>query len=64
VLRQGKYEPPPADPAGMVRSDVFPGLWLDVPAMLQGDLASVLAGIDRGVESAEHADFVQRLTGV
>ena len=63
ALHQGKYEQLPVDPAGMVRSEVFPGLWLDVPAMLNGDLAKVLAGVDRGVASAEHADFVRRLAG-
>jgi Uma2 family endonuclease len=63
VLRQGKYEPLPADPAGIVRSDLFSGLSLDVRAMLSGDLPKALAAIDRGAASAEHAAFVRRLAG-
>jgi Uma2 family endonuclease len=61
ALHQGKYKPLPADPGGIVRSQVFPGLWLDVPAMLSGDLQKVFAAIDRGAASAEHASFVRRL---
>src|SRR5438093_1184266 len=41
VLREGKYErlEPGAD--GVYRSQVLPGLWLDAPALLRGDLATV-----------------------
>jgi len=47
----------------VIRSDVFPGLWLDVPALLKGDLARVLATLQRGLRSVEHAEFVTELTG-
>ncbi len=60
-LRNGKYEQLPRDEEGIVRSDIFPGLWLDVPAMLGGDLVSVFAAVDRGVAEPAHRDFVKRL---
>ncbi|MBP7961692.1 MAG: Uma2 family endonuclease [Caldilineaceae bacterium] len=58
-LHQGRYEPLPADEAGVVRSLVFPGLWLDVPALLAGELAQVLATLQAGLASPQHAAFVQ-----
>jgi Uma2 family endonuclease len=61
VLRDGQYEllEPGAD--GILRSTVFPGLWLDPAALVGGDTARVLAVIQQGVGSPEHADFVARL---
>ncbi len=51
----------PADEQGIVRSRVFPGLWLDVPALLQDDLAQVLRCLQKGLASAEHQQFVADL---
>jgi Uma2 family endonuclease len=42
ALREGEYKPLAADAAGVVASEVFPGLQLDVKAMLAGDIAAVL----------------------
>jgi Uma2 family endonuclease len=63
VLREGNYEPliPGAD--GLLRSEVFPGLWLDPAALLRGDLATVLAVVQQGLASPEHAAFVARPQG-
>lgn len=61
VLRAGQYERMPLDAAGFYKSAVFPGLWLDPAALLRGDLATVLAVVQRGLASAEHAAFVTRL---
>jgi hypothetical protein len=47
----------------LIKSRVFPGLWLDAPALLRGDLARVLGVLGEGIASAEHADFVKRLAG-
>jgi Uma2 family endonuclease len=49
------------DRDGLYRSRVFPGLWLDPAALLRGDLDGVIAALDRGLASPEHADFVARL---
>jgi len=40
---------------------VFPGLWLNAPAMLQGDLQRVLLSLRSGINSPEHQAFVQQL---
>jgi Uma2 family endonuclease len=61
VLRAGQYERAPVDAHGLVRSAVFPGLWLDPAALLRGDLATVLAIVQQGLGSPEHATFVARL---
>jgi hypothetical protein len=61
VLRGAKYVPLRPAAAGLYRSKVFPGLWLDAAALLQGDLAAVLAIVQQGVNSPEHTAFVQKL---
>jgi Uma2 family endonuclease len=61
VLRAEQYERLALDAAGLYRSEVFPGLWLNAAALLQGDLATVLAVVQRGLASPEHAAFVMRL---
>jgi Uma2 family endonuclease len=61
VLRAGQFQAlaPAAD--GIVRSEVFPGLWLDPAALLSGDMLRVLAVVQQGLASPEHADFVHKL---
>jgi Uma2 family endonuclease len=61
VLRQGQYEPLAAGPDALLRSEVFPGLWLDPAALTQGDPAALLQALQRGLASPEHADLVARL---
>jgi Uma2 family endonuclease len=61
VLRSGVYERLAADDRGVVRSEHFPGLWLNAAALLQGDLAATLRTLDEGRATAEHAAFVTRL---
>lgn len=59
-LRGDAYAPLSTED-GIVRSEVFPGLWLNVRAMLSGDLKAVFETLQRGVGTAEHAEFVRRL---
>ncbi len=59
---EGKYLPLSPDAEGVIRSRVFPGLHLAVTALLTGDLATVLAELRRGLETAEHTAFVERLS--
>jgi Uma2 family endonuclease len=56
-LKGGEYQeiPPAAD--GLLKSGVFPGLWLDAAALLRGDMKSALAALRHGLESAEHQVF-------
>jgi Uma2 family endonuclease len=60
-LRDGVYVPLGTDEAGVVRSRVFPGLWLATGAMIAGDLAGVLAVVQQGIGTEDHSSFVARL---
>jgi Uma2 family endonuclease len=62
VLREGTYQRLEPDRAGILRSEAFPGLWLAIPALLARDLAAVLATLQTGLASPEHAAFVERLS--
>jgi hypothetical protein len=46
---------------GLYRSKVFPGSWLDPVALLNQEIASVFAALDRGLATPEHQAFVARL---
>jgi Uma2 family endonuclease len=61
VLREGSYQPLAPDANGLFKSLVFPGLWLDVPALLRNDLAAAVATANLGLASPEHAEVVARL---
>lgn len=61
ILRNNDYEPLKPDAAGIVRSETFPGLWLDVNAMIRRDGQQVLKVLQQGIASPEHAEFVERL---
>jgi Uma2 family endonuclease len=60
ILRQGQYDLLPAT-AGILRSEAFPGLWLDPAALTNLDLPRALQVLQQGVASPEHAAFVVRL---
>jgi Uma2 family endonuclease len=61
VLQNEVYEPLAPDDRGRFRSTIFPGLWLDSDALIRGDLAAVLAALQEGLGSPEHAAFVAML---
>lgn len=61
LLNEGSYESLPRDDRGRCKSQTFPGLWLDIPAMLSGDLTKVRAALQDGLASEEHKAFVARL---
>jgi Uma2 family endonuclease len=49
------------DRNGVWKSRVFPGLWLDGPALLARDSARLMAAVQRGLATPEHAEFARRL---
>jgi hypothetical protein len=51
------------DNRGVFRSHVFPGLWLDGPALLARDSRRLLQTLDQGLATLEHAAFVRWLGG-
>ena len=61
VLREGVYEVLTPDERGVIGSEVFPGLWLDVEGLLAGDVKRVLDVLQEGLQSEAHAAFVARL---
>ena len=61
ALEEGQYVElqPRAD--GVICSRVFPGLWLDIRALLAGDEEEVLRILDRGLKSPAHGTFVRKM---
>jgi len=57
-LRNGEYQEIAADANGLLKSGIFPGLWLDTGALLRGHIKTVLAVLRRGLESPDHRAFV------
>lgn len=61
VLREGVYATLKPDANGIIRSEVFPGLWLQPDALWSGDSVTLLAILQEGLASPEHAAFLVRL---
>lgn len=61
VLREGNYVRLEPDESGLLKSEVFPGLWLDVSALLEGGTARLSQKLQDGLGSEEHAAFVRKL---
>ncbi|BAZ01431.1 hypothetical protein NIES37_54310 [Tolypothrix tenuis PCC 7101] len=60
-LTDGDYQLLSPDTDGIIRSQVFPGLWLAVEALLNNQMAQVLEVVQAGLKSPEHYEFVQLL---
>ncbi len=61
VLRKDIYTPLAPGSDGIIRSEAFPGLWLDPAVLLGKQPTKLLDALLRGLESPEHAAFVARL---
>ncbi|NJL37197.1 MAG: Uma2 family endonuclease [Leptolyngbyaceae cyanobacterium RM2_2_4] len=61
-LEEGEYVSLPIEAEGVIRSRMFPGLWLAVNDLLAGNMVQVLAVIQQGLASPEHIAFVQQLS--
>jgi Uma2 family endonuclease len=61
IARSGRFEELAPAVDGLLRSETFPGLWLDPAAWLRGDTVRVSEILRQGLASAEHAAFVARL---
>lgn len=60
ILKRGRYEE--MQPVrGILKSKVFPGLWLHAKAMLDDDLPKALAVLNQGLATPEHAAFAEQL---
>jgi len=56
-LREEDYQEIAPGADGLLKSRIFPGLWLDPQALLRGDMKAVLAILRRGLDSPEHGSF-------
>lgn len=61
VLQEDEYVPLLPDEAGMIRSRTFPGLWLAIDSLLNGEMLQVIAVLQQGLNSPEHQTFAQQL---
>lgn len=62
-LQEGVYVPITPDDQGILKSVIFPGLWLDSAALLKGEMQRVVEVLRRGLESPEHKQWLAGLTG-
>ncbi|MEH2074439.1 MAG: hypothetical protein V7K57_08595 [Nostoc sp.] len=60
-MQNGEYLPLVADADGVIKSRIFPGLWLAVTSLITGDMTQVLAVLQQGLNSQEHTEFVEHL---
>ena len=61
VLQEGTFQEKGPDEDGLLKSMVFPGLWLDITTLFQLDGLRVMDVLRQGVATSEHAAFVQQL---
>ena len=61
VLQAGQYVLLHPDTDGITRSRIFPGLWLDTSALLNGNLQQVLTTLIQGTQSTAHQAFLRNL---
>jgi hypothetical protein len=62
VLQDNEYVPLLPDETGIIQSQAFPGLWLNINALLNGDMLQVMATLQQGLNSPEHQAFVEQLS--
>jgi Uma2 family endonuclease len=61
ALRDGEYDLLTPDDQGVLRSQVFPGLYFHPERFWANDLTGLLAVLQQGLDSPEHAAFGARL---
>ena len=61
-LQSGEYVPLQPEENGVVKSLVFPALWLAVPLLLAGEMVNAIAVLQSGLNSPEHAQFIELLS--
>jgi Uma2 family endonuclease len=61
VRREGTFQELAPGADGILRSEVFPGLWLDPAALLRRDAARMREVLRQGLATPEHATFAAQL---
>ncbi|MDX2271653.1 MAG: Uma2 family endonuclease [Cyanobacteriota bacterium] len=60
-LIEGDYIQQVPDENGILHSRIFPGLWLDMNALIHDDMPQVLRVLQQGIQSSEHEQLLQKL---
>ncbi|MFB2934257.1 Uma2 family endonuclease [Aerosakkonemataceae cyanobacterium BLCC-F154] len=61
-LQNGKYILLQPDENAVIKSQVFPGLWLAINELLSGNMATVLTVLQEGLNSPEYAEFANKFS--
>jgi Uma2 family endonuclease len=61
ALRSGRFKRLAANKDGLLKSRVFPGLWLNAAALVEGDVLQVYQTVQAGIASEQHQKFVAKL---
>jgi len=62
VRRKDRFTPMKPGADGVLKSKVFPGLWLDTAGVFDETATRLLATLRKGLASPEHAKFVAKLS--
>ena len=57
-LQEGEYIKLQPNEGNTFKSQVFPGLWLEIDCLLNYDLSRVIEVLQRGLATQEHQDFI------
>jgi Uma2 family endonuclease len=61
MLKDGEYVLSKQKADGVHCSHIFPGLWLNIPALISGDSKKAFRSLEMGIRSAAHKSFVKQL---
>ncbi len=61
ALEAGEYVELPASRSGILKSRVFPGLWLDSKGLLADNWPKILGTLRKGMETPEYLEFAANL---
>lgn len=63
-LQDGEYRELKIDAQGIIKSQVFPGLWLDVSALVTGNMLQLMTVLQTGLSSTGYQKFVKSLSAI
>lgn len=61
ALDSGNYVELPQARNGVIKSNIFPGLWLDTKGMLADNWPKILGTLRQGMETPEYVEFAAKL---
>ncbi|HLP89181.1 MAG TPA: hypothetical protein VK184_11410 [Nostocaceae cyanobacterium] len=61
-LEKSEYISLTPDSNGIIKSKIYPGLWLDITALLEGNMTQILAILQTGLNSPEYQILLQNLS--